>query len=193
MSTIMLDTTTLEILPDESPENPRDWDHLGTMACWHRRYALGDKHEYRDPQAFSRDINAGNAVILPLYLFDHSALTLSTDCESFRGIDLQGWDWGQVGYVYVTLEDVRRKYGVRRVTRQVRECVLAHLRSEVAVYNQYLQGDVYGFVLKDRTTGEVFDSCWGFYGENPWQNGMAECLPADIREQVLSYFHRDAA
>ena len=27
---------------DDNPENPRDGDQLTTMACWHRRYKLGD-------------------------------------------------------------------------------------------------------------------------------------------------------
>ena len=70
---------------------------LGTMVCWHRRYALGDAHHYSDPQAFSREVTARTAVILPLYLFDHSGLTISTSSGAFRACDPAGWDWGQVG------------------------------------------------------------------------------------------------
>lgn len=39
---------TLKIVYDSCPENPRDWDNLGTMVAWHRKYDLGDKHRYAD-------------------------------------------------------------------------------------------------------------------------------------------------
>jgi hypothetical protein len=38
----------LEIAYDTDPQNPREWDNLGTMVCWHRRYSLGDDHTYSD-------------------------------------------------------------------------------------------------------------------------------------------------
>ncbi len=39
----------IEILNDEDPENPREWDNLGTMVCFHRHYNLGDKHNFDNP------------------------------------------------------------------------------------------------------------------------------------------------
>jgi hypothetical protein len=30
-------------------DSPRDWDNLGTMACWHRRYNLGDEQPRLEP------------------------------------------------------------------------------------------------------------------------------------------------
>jgi hypothetical protein len=33
----------LHIQRDEFPEDPREWSNLTIMACWHRRYRLGDK------------------------------------------------------------------------------------------------------------------------------------------------------
>lgn len=36
----------IKIEADESPENPRDWDNLGSMYCLHRNYNLGDKHNF---------------------------------------------------------------------------------------------------------------------------------------------------
>lgn len=36
----------IRIEPDTDPMNPREaFDHLGRMCCFHKRYALGDKHE----------------------------------------------------------------------------------------------------------------------------------------------------
>lgn len=39
----------LLIMQDDEPTNPReDYDNFGHMNCWHRRYNLGDKHDYED-------------------------------------------------------------------------------------------------------------------------------------------------
>ena len=37
----------LEVVQDTDPESPRTWDNLGTMVCFHKRYELGDKTDYR--------------------------------------------------------------------------------------------------------------------------------------------------
>ncbi|MBQ8962477.1 MAG: hypothetical protein IJ089_13770 [Clostridia bacterium] len=48
---------TLIIEQDNEPLNPRvDYDNLGKMVCWHRRYRLGDEHDYADPEDFLRDL-----------------------------------------------------------------------------------------------------------------------------------------
>jgi len=56
------------------------------------------------------------------------------------------------------------------------------LTSEVDTYDQYLTGDIYGFKVEKVTTCECcgheeteeIDSCWNFYGDNPFENGMTE-------------------
>lgn len=184
MFTITVGAQTLEIVPDEHPDSPREWDHLGTMVCWHRRYELGDRHDYADPRAFTAAVNGGNAVILPLYLFDHSGLTISTDAAVFRAFDSAGWDWGLVGFIFATRADVRREFGVRRLTRAHLTRALDTLRAEVATYDQFLRGEVYGFVLKDNTTGAVLDACSGFFGD-PLESGMLDHLPAEVAAALL--------
>ncbi len=45
----------LHIQQDEMPMNPRaDMDNVTIMACWHRRYRLGDKIEDDEPEDFWR-------------------------------------------------------------------------------------------------------------------------------------------
>jgi hypothetical protein len=51
---------TLKIVIDEDPPNPReDRDNLGRMVCWHKRYSLGDKHDYKEPEDFMRELADG--------------------------------------------------------------------------------------------------------------------------------------
>ena len=51
------DKYTLLVLPDDDAPNPReDCDCFGKMVCWHRRYNLGDDHDYEEPIDFLRDL-----------------------------------------------------------------------------------------------------------------------------------------
>ena len=165
---------TIKIFQDLDPESPREWSNLGTLICWHRRYRLGDSHQFDSPEAFLRDL-AGvsdqsdlsmeqlreraerKAIILPVFLYDHSGLAMNTigfHCP---------WDSGQVGFVYVTLEAVWQEFGLKRVTKALREKAADILRLEIVSYDAYLGGRVYGYVIE--RDGEEVDACWGFFGD----------------------------
>ena len=46
-------TYTVKVEYDEYAGSPRtEWDNLGKMVCFHRRYNLGDVHNYANPYAF---------------------------------------------------------------------------------------------------------------------------------------------
>ena len=50
-------TYTLFLVEDDEPMNPReDFSPLGSMVCWHRRYCLGDAHDYDEPADFFEDL-----------------------------------------------------------------------------------------------------------------------------------------
>jgi hypothetical protein len=42
----------IQIDYDDDPQDPREWDNLGTMACWHRKYNLGDEQPKEDVDVF---------------------------------------------------------------------------------------------------------------------------------------------
>ena len=146
----------IEIYQDTDPMSPRDWDNLGTMYCFHKRYRLGDRHGYCI-QELNDLVKRKDVVSLPLYLYDHSGITMSTCPFSCP------WDSGQVGYIYVRYEKLRESFGTKRITKKVIKNALECLESEVSVYNDYLIGNVYGYIVK-RNGGNV-DSCWGYIGE----------------------------
>lgn len=112
-----------------------------------------------------------------------SAGGLSMSCSGFSC----PWDSGQVGFIYCTVE------------RALSECTLIenatkYLQGEVRVYDQYLQGDVYGYVVEEcpddpddyglEQEWTETDSCWGFYGSDPFENGMAEHIDEALHEQL---------
>ena len=165
----------LKIYVDECPESPREWDNLGTMVCSHKGYTLGDKqadnmqwYESWD-EWFEHELSNANVISLPLYLYDHSGITMRTHPFSCR------WDSGQVGYIYITKEKIRKEFGWKRISEQRYKQILEYLRDEVETYDHWLRGDVYGFVF-DNSEGDD-DSCSGFYGTDFKNNGMADHLP----------------
>lgn len=193
----------LKIYTDNEPENPRiEFDSLGTMVCWHNNYALGDKHDYGDPRSFmestAMDIGGMSyeratevddvklqrfveryVIMLPLYLYDHGGITMNVGGFS------DPWDSGQVGWIYVTKAKAREEYGVKRLTKKLLERIDECLKSEVKTYDQYLRGDVYGFILEDKQHTDD-DSCWGFFGSDPMDNGMLGHIGSKHKDLIKS-------
>lgn len=246
---------TILIKQDGDAESPRTaGDNVGTMACYHRRYDLGDKggaqalHDdlydaltdalhKRRPALASKGYNAHDALLpcprsckwhvgheepcpicrgwvqvdnpyyiastdaedvadalesyrrfeddvpyhkrlllVPLYLYDHSGLTISTGSFGDR------WDSGQAGWIFLTYQEVMDNWGWKRLTPARLKQVEDFLKSEVAEYDLYLTGNVWGFEVwqhedtESPEDGELLDSCWGFFGDpdDPEENGMAE-------------------
>lgn len=156
----------IQIYQDDSPgDTPRDWSNVGTMVCWHRRYDLGDRQpEDAEKRALERGgfpllerylgIFHGATTVIKLGLLDHSGISMYAGGGD-HWCDPGGWDSGTVGFIFDTTEG-RDECGTTI------EFVDAVLRQEIAVYDQYLRGDVYGYVVADGTEDE--ESCWGFYG-----------------------------
>jgi len=176
---------TIKIEQDDISDSPRDWDNLGTMVCFHSRYSLGDKHNFESPIAMVHELSGlyeeeiyeyltdkqidkcweevhKKYVVLPLYLYDHSGITMNT-----TGFTC-GWDSGRVGYIYISHEAIRKEYNLKRVSKKMREKVAGYLTSEVELYDQHLTGEVYWFNVEKNNDGESvdIDSCGGFYGYN---------------------------
>lgn len=191
------DGRTLELHRDQEPESPREADNLGTMVCFHQNYDLGDKDHGIESKDFGgwdemeKWIKHENAdcVILPLFLYDHSGLRIKVG--SFSGLLPGGhaeFDSGQVGFIFISRKKINEEYGAHggRTDEQIEE----YLRNEVELYDQYLTGDVYGFVMREPPCekcdgpGEVGDSCWGFYGDDPLENGMSDYLNEKDREEL---------
>ena len=174
----------LKIYQDNDGESPREWDNLGTMLCFHSRYSLGDETDLSSNQFNSwgeiREylIKEKKAVvILPLFLYDHSGISMST---SRTGQYACRWDSGQVGFIYATRKDILDNFQTKRLSKEQIERTTNVLVGEVETYNQYLTGDVYGYEVIKRTTckhcgetkEEIIDSCWGFYGDDFEKNGL---------------------
>lgn len=158
---------TIDIYRDEFPEDPREDDNLGHMVCFHRRYSLGDKHQMTLDEA--RTFQARKDVIsLNLYLYDHSGITMrasrSYDGNPFYGKLPQGhaeFDSGQVGFIYVTKDELKREFNKKKVTKKTVDKAIEILFGEVKQYDRYIGGDYVGYQVRNEE-GDLKDGCWGF-------------------------------
>lgn len=156
----------INIYPDEDPTDPREMcDYLWTMVCSHSRYRLGDVQvewwhdwifdhlnnkfswleKYFDEIGNAENIDAiqkridKNLVMLPLYLYDHSWITMSTGAFSCRR------DSWQVGIIYIHRDDLKEHFKVKRLTKKHIDKAKEILEAEVEEYDKYLTWQIYWY------------------------------------------------
>jgi hypothetical protein len=119
----------------------------------------------------------GATVILPLGLYDHSGISMYVGGR-------RGWDSGQVGVIFDTAE-ARQRMGLTG-----RDDIERTLRGEVEVYDSYLRGEVYGFVVDP---DGVADSCWGFVGDLDGVKEQANAAAEDVAARLAAEATESAA
>jgi hypothetical protein len=148
-----------EIETDDHSFSPREWDNLGVIVTWHRRYGLGDQQPTHAPSEWLDNLKARDpsAIVIPVYMYEHGGITISTSPFNCR------FDSGQLGYIYTTLDRAKqfRVQAWKRWTKARRAECEAVLHREIAEYDQFLRGDVYSYKILD--DGEVLDSAGGYY------------------------------
>ncbi|MDX9971910.1 MAG: hypothetical protein RBU21_02860 [FCB group bacterium] len=102
---------------------------------------------------------------LPLYLYDHGGITMSTGRFSCP------WDSGQVGFIYISKEKAAKMWSGLE-GEELAKAAYACMEAEVEEYDHYLTGQVYGYVVED-ASGEVLDSCDGYLGDSGYVEAEA--------------------
>jgi len=246
IETEMVGNFKIEILRDDEPMSPRDWDNLGSMVCFTKQYTIGDEQSNDDSdqwlidfacdldsglydtiewwendgyeklktilknkliakfgsedllvlddiriiekqasamsneyirKAVDRVFNTHMAVMLPLRVYDHGNLTM-----------IVGGEPDQDGWIYVTKDKVRKEYGWKNITKKRIETIEGYLSGEVEVYDRFLSGQVYGFVVTEhgvcrhcgREIEADIDSCWGHFMDS-------NELLKDVKQEVQGY------
>jgi len=155
----------VRIEQDLDASNPyKEWDQLSDVTFWWRGYDLdstgkGQLH-FKEPTDVLNAYGAGDIVYFQwIHGYIHSGITISLDKSQYPFNDV--WDSGLAGVVYVTKEKARENWPHYRGRTLWLACERA-AKGEVKTLDQYLTGQVYGYVITHRGTDA--DSCWGFYG-----------------------------
>jgi hypothetical protein len=141
-------------------------------------WGVSGKGTFKEPAqviAFLKVIEAEGGAVLPLYLYEHSGITIRTgpfDCP---------WDSGQVGFIYMTAQTIEETWALEKAK--------AALKAEVEEYDLLLTGQVYGYVIEElegdleNDVWEHVDSCWGFFGLEYAKEEGESALKAAIEER----------
>lgn len=160
---------TVQVYRDENATSPRWEDNLGTMVLFHNKYILGDKHNHTlESLNEFLEYNSDGIVAVKVYGYDHGQLTISNKPFSCK------WDSGTLGYIFVSKLDAMQAFNEKEWSKELEDKVTKALIQEIETYDQYLEGDIWGYIVLDED-GEEIDSCWGFYGDDIDKNGIADC------------------
>lgn len=161
-------TLRIRIEQDEDSESPAEWGRIGEIAYLKSaRTTLGTERVGTDRMdEISKGIRDGSLLGLPVYAYVHSGSTIATTPFSCQ------WDSGPSGFVYCTKEEAINEFGKKVLTAKCKIKALQYLAGEVETFDQYIKGEVYGYVVErvklDADGGEIsavkLDSCWGHYG-----------------------------
>ena len=162
MKTYYTEDYKVEITLDDWASSPREWDNLGTMLTWQNKYRSPDKHEFPLPGDFIEwwNENCGvDGIIMPIYCLDHGNVSYSTKDYHDR------CDSGQVGFIYVTSDDLAKEGMTPADAMKV-------LEGEVENYSLYAQGEVYSINITQKSQcstcehieWEFVEGCGGFLG-----------------------------
>jgi hypothetical protein len=151
---------------DWGGNNPREWDNLGTVVLGSRvRYNFGDKA--LPVEAIDDICRDASNIWLPVYMYDHSGITINTTGFSCP------WDSGQVGIIYMPRAVAVANWGKKICTAAVADKARACLRAEVETLDQYLRGEVLAYMV--RQGDDVVDSCGGFF-----------CSPDEVMAEAVA-------
>jgi len=192
---------TIEIESDNDPLNPRtDYDTGTVMVCQHGCYSLGDEKHGVDLGGCNNWADVKQAiidqkspiVILPLYLYDHSGITMNTTGFGCR------FDSGQVGFIFVDeakcdmigwtkeyIATLTNGDNPKYKGKEREEILTDFMISDVETYDNYISRQVYRFEI-DGIEDEY--SCGGFFGYDHEKSGLLSearsSIDADIGYKI---------
>ena len=160
-------TLQLELHYDPSPDAPPT-DFVITYAN-RSRYVLGTRQiSDEEFEHIGQSIAKGTLIGMPVFAYVHSGVMLKA---AYANPFTCQWDSGRSGWVYTEAHTLRELLGVKRITQRVKERAYKLMHMQVEQFSAYLNGDCYGFIVRDILTGESLDSCWGYYGLDEVQTG----------------------
>jgi len=153
---------TVKIIADQDAQSPgEDGDNGLFLVTTRNRYF---QVLYKENTSHGEDVGevtergelSKTHWVFPLRAYIHSGVALSL---SDGGCFSDPWDSGVIGAVFAAKSEWKYR------TRERKACVSAQTAAKglVETWNQYLSGDVWGYVIED-ADGNSVDSCWGFYG-----------------------------
>lgn len=159
-------------------------DEDGEMSC---PDCEGMAERRVDPVEWAK-LKHGARVVLPLYLYDHSMISMRAGTFGSRpGYPYNcEWDAGMVGIVFDST-DTREECGWEAKSDDEIE---AEIREEIDLYSEYLQGNVKYFRVEDDETG-YDDGCGGMMGADGYvEDELYASFTRAVRDRLAEIAER---
>jgi hypothetical protein len=190
----------IKIVQCECTDSPDDWGNEDLFLVYdHRQFTV--RREGFEPIDIYESESAYEEEhwVFPVYAYIHSNVALSLNRNNYPFNDV--WDVSSTGYILASKKEF-----------ETEEIAVKAAESLVKTWNQYLSGEVYGYIIeKPKTTysiskeefdkldpyllcrdiieefdtedeWEQLDSCWGYYGD-PEESGLLD----DAKSIIDSY------
>ena len=155
----------VKIEQDEDAESPREnQDKHAFIVTTRNRYFQVDGPDGETADTVGENLEEWEKThhVYKLNALIHSGVHLSivSDLKEYY----MGFDSGQIGFLLVTKDEPEIPDPFK------------YAEGMVETWNQYLEGDVWGYTIEDGD-GDHIDSCWGFYGFETAKQEAIACIP----------------
>lgn len=161
----------------ESTESPRLWTE-SVLVTAHKHFSNNDAELPVDAssikEAFIRhlaekDLLQDDIIFVPIYLYEHSGISLSTSPFSCR------WDSGQLGYLYEVKEHLRQEFQVAEIDSALEALIIQRLQREIEEFSAWLNGETFAYYIEG-----LQYACGGFYGSDHEASGLISSATEQI-------------
>jgi len=192
---ILADDTAYDLNPYEN------YDRIGK--AYYRRLCrdggYGDPKTDADLIALAEEAAEEGNICFPVSSYDaHGPGTFTVDVHSPLNPEDDLADTRSNGIIVVDYQKAAKEFGLEReeLVSKVTEVV----KIEAKEYEDWANGNVWGFEIIHPQTGEVEESCWGFIGEPEYAIEAAkEAIsgppmtqpPSELDEAIKAFFQRN--
>lgn len=182
----------LKITKDDCTSSPREWSNLGYfITCDMNHYSpdknttiqdiLKETSEYASSQdnhiqlikkEFIKQLGEKVIAIYPIVKYEHGGVVYSLGTK-------KGFDYSNNGF-YIITDKQQKEYDTPKKDFET------IIKQELDVYNKYMNGEVYSYVLYD-DEGDVVDSCGGFYDIEDIRDSLPEEWKTETLSDYLTY------
>jgi hypothetical protein len=147
---------SIKIYQDENALSPKEFnenenDDSVFLTAFHREFWVESNFfSKEDCQSIAETMKHTDYHVFGLEAYIHSGVTLSIRNEG--NFPDRRWDVSYLGLVFVSKKETKSRKKAYSIAKSL-----------IAEWNDYLSGNVYGFVIEKE--GDHIDSCWGFYGD----------------------------
>lgn len=155
---------SVRIYVDEDPMSPLDNDYVIKVYAPLRRHSIGNTEE---------DAPKGTKVAFPFYAHIHGGIAVSLGSFS------DPWDSGRAGTIYVDNDDLEKEFNGD--PELAKTSITAWFEGG---YKPWVEGDVYGYVIRKDPEEAADESCWGMYGFDYCKESAIEAVDVLVESEL---------